>query len=101
MKQNVRPDELAGLCTTCDHAGSCAYLARTEGPIWSCEEFDDSGQASPGPTMTTRPSLVRRTVEPPRVEPGTLMGLCGNCEKRSFCALPGVREGAWFCEEYR
>jgi hypothetical protein len=101
MKQDLRTYEREGLCMTCGHAGGCAYLARTEGPIWSCEEFDDSGQATPGPVMTAAPRPSWPTTEPARAEAGELFGLCRNCESRSFCKLPGAREGVMFCEEYR
>jgi hypothetical protein len=108
MKDDLRPYELErvparefldGLCMTCDHADSCAHLARTEGPIWCCEEFDDSGPAA-GAAAEPRPR--RPMVEPDRRLPdGEPLGLCRNCENRSSCALPGAREGVWFCEEYR
>jgi hypothetical protein len=100
MKQDLRPYALEGLFMTCDHAASCAYLARTEGPIWRCEEFDDSGRAAPGPVMRAEPRPSRPTVEPVSAEPAPLLGLCRNCEHRSYCRLPGAREGVLFCEEY-
>jgi hypothetical protein len=101
MKQDLRPYGLEGLCMTCDHAATCGYLARTEGPIWRCEEFDDSGQATPGQMMPAEPQLRRAPVELVRGVSGEPIGLCLNCDNRSFCGLPGVREGVWFCEEYR
>jgi hypothetical protein len=101
MKQDLRTYEPEGLCMTCDHAGGCVYLARTEGPIWSCEEFDDSGQAHPGPSMTAAPRSSRPGTELARTEGRELFGLCRNCENRSSCALPSAREGVLFCEEYR
>jgi hypothetical protein len=101
MKQDLRPYQLEGLCMTCDHAHSCAYLARTEGPIWSCEEFDDSGRAVPGPVIVTD-ARPRATAETARSQPGGQpLGLCLNCENRPSCTLPGAREGVLFCEEYR
>jgi len=102
MKQDLRPYALEGLCMTCDHAHSCAYLARTEGPIWCCEEFDDSGRAVPGAVIMAEPRRRRPAVEPARSQPaGEPLGLCRNCENRSSCGLPGASEGVWFCEEYR
>ena len=102
MKQDIRPLELQGLCMTCDHAHGCGYLARTEGPIWSCEEFDDSGKAAPGAVIVAEPRPQRPTVAVVRSQPvGEPLGLCRNCENRSSCGLPGAREGVWFCEEYR
>ena len=86
---------------TCNHAGSCSYLARTEGPIWRCEEFDDSGQAHPGPLLAVASRSGRPTAPLVRTERVTPLGLCVNCENRSHCGLPGAREGVWFCEEYR
>lgn len=34
-------NEVSGLCMTCNHAGSCVFLANASCSIWSCEEFDD------------------------------------------------------------
>lgn len=101
MKQDLRPYGLEGLCLTCDHAGTCGYLARTEGPIWSCEEFDDSGRATPGPAVAAAPRPSRPAGDLVSLDHGKPLGLCSNCEDRSFCRLPGAQEGVWFCEEYR
>jgi len=84
---------------TCNHAGSCGYGARTDGPIWRCEEFDDSGPVATGPAATPRPR--RPATEPARAGSGAPQGLCCNCDSRSFCSLHATREEVLFCEEYR
>jgi hypothetical protein len=99
MKQDIRRYELEGLCMTCNHAGSCGYLAVTEGPIWRCEEFDDSepvsaaGAARPHPPRPPA-DLLSDASRGPR-------GLCCNCDNRSFCGFPKTQDEVLFCEEYR
>ena len=101
MKQDIRQIEFEGLCMTCDHAGSCGYVARTEGPIWRCEEFDDSGP------ITTRIAAAaeRRTpwqaTDSLRDGSGGTQGLCCNCDNQPVCGLHGAGEDVWYCEEYR
>jgi hypothetical protein len=101
MKQNARQYEFDGLCMTCNQARFCGYLARTEGPIWRCEEFDDSGPleastatvvASDTPTPAAE-SLVSESSEKPR-------GLCVNCDNLPTCGLPKDERGVLYCEEY-
>jgi len=101
MKQDIRPHEFEGLCMTCDHAGSCGYVASTEGPIWRCEEFSDSGPITAPEAGATRPHpppLVADSLPDASRRP---RGLCCNCDSRSFCSLHGTREEVFFCEEYR
>ena len=99
MKQDSEAYQPRGLCMTCNEAGSCGYLARTEGPIWRCEEFDDSGPLTPGPAATLRPHPP--AAEPPRTGSGAPQGLCCNCDNRSFCGFHETREEVLYCEEYR
>jgi hypothetical protein len=101
MKQDFKPYEIEGLCMTCVHAGSCGYLARTEGPIWRCEEFDDSGPRTTSPGTPAMPPLRETVRESPPDEPGRFLGLCCNCDNRSSCGFFGAREAILFCEEYR
>lgn len=93
----IRP---TGICTTCRHAQSCAYLGREGQPIWHCEEFDDSGDAevdiTPPWSMPEPP--VKRPVAA-AVTPS--MGICSNCELRTTCRLHVLPGGIWHCEEYR
>ncbi len=98
MKQDIRTHESEGLCMTCNHAGFCGYLARTEGPIWRCEEFDDSGPVEA--SSETRPHPPRPRVDP---LPNSLrgpQGLCCNCDNRSSCGFSESQEEVVFCEEY-
>jgi hypothetical protein len=101
MKQNAERYDPRGLCRTCNHAGTCTYLARTEGPIWRCEEFDDSGPA--GAVAPDVLVLDARGFGAPRVPPDQekgSRGLCCNCDNRSTCRLAGAERVVWFCEEY-
>lgn len=96
MKQDIRRYELEGLCMTCSLAASCGYLARTEGPIWRCEEFDDSGPVDPSTATRTQPPR-------PQVDPDVLRGprgLCSNCDNRSSCGFTETQEEIMYCEEY-
>ena len=95
MKEDIRTYESEGLCMTCNHAGSCGYLAGTEGPIWRCEEFDDSGPVGES-TMRARPP--RSHVKP--AVPRGPRGLCCNCDNRSSCGFTDTQEEVVFCEEY-
>jgi hypothetical protein len=101
MKRTAERYDPTGLCMTCNQAGSCSYLARTEGPIWHCEEFDDSGPVEAGGADVVVPDArvqAARPVPPDREEEPS--GLCCNCDNRSTCRLPGAEGGVWFCEEY-
>ena len=96
MKQDIRTYENEGLCMTCNHAGSCGYLARTEGPIWRCEEFDDSG---PVEVTTATPTRPPRAQANPELSRGP-RGLCCNCDNQSSCGFTQTQEEVVFCEEY-
>jgi hypothetical protein len=101
MKQTAERYDPRGLCMTCNQAGFCSYLARTEGPIWRCEEFDDSGPAGVGLAEVVVASAREQAA--PRLPPDReerARGLCCNCDHRSTCRLPGAEVGVWFCEEY-
>jgi hypothetical protein len=85
---------------TCNQATSCSYLARTEGPIWRCEEFDDSGPAAAVADVFVPGAGGETAQHEPRGREEGLRGLCTNCDNRSSCRLPGAEMGVWFCEEY-
>ena len=53
----------SGLCMTCNHAGSCVYLANANRSIWCCEEFDDRPPVSVPQEKThqTPPDLTVET----------------------------------------
>jgi hypothetical protein len=86
-----RPD-LSGLCTTCNHTGTCMYLLRRNPPVWRCEEFDDKSPARVTLTLT-KGTLERGATH--------IAGLCANCDELPTCALPRAGTGVWHCEEYR
>ena len=93
------PDpEASGLCRTCHHAGSCAYLFQATAPVHQCELFDD------GPPVASDTRKVRLVEVEPVADlltssPGA--GLCLNCDNRQNCLLPRAPGGVWHCEEYR
>lgn len=101
MKQDAKQYEFAGLCMTCNQAWSCGYLARTEGPIWRCEEFDDSGPIEASGAAVVVPDTVTQAAEPLEHESSAKpQGLCVNCDNLSACGLPKDERGVLYCEEY-
>lgn len=58
----MNSNELTGLCMTCNHAESCAYLTNAISSVWTCEEFDDR------PACTTLEGDIRKTQSQPAIE---------------------------------
>ena len=85
----VTPED--GLCVTCNQVSHCMH--RGHGPVWRCEEFDDSTAVRGQPELRTTPPAPERVA-------GRTTGICCNCEHRSTCALPAPEGGVWHCEEY-
>jgi hypothetical protein len=107
MKPNVERYELKGLCVTCNHAGFCLELARETGPIWHCEQFDDSVPATSrldaSAGTATPEEGARRTSTAQSAKPAPDMvppGLCANCKNLPTCCFPKSEAGVWHCEEY-
>ncbi|HEB83500.1 MAG TPA: hypothetical protein ENI92_00720 [Bacteroidetes bacterium] len=90
--------KLKGLCMTCNHAGTCSYLARADGPIWHCEEFDDSGPAG-NESANPVPPALEADPQPAGTNEGPL-GICSNCAHLADCTFPKPPGGVWYCEEY-
>jgi hypothetical protein len=93
--------ESLGLCSTCNNAPGCYYLAR-RGPALFCELFD--GYAPPAERSAgaraawpAAASPARRAVEE---EAAQFSGLCVNCEHRRTCTSPKPEGGVWHCENY-
>lgn len=81
------------ICTTCIHAKTCIYYARSRYPVLFCEEFSTGLPA-------VKPVSKGRTGEK-RDHKLKARGLCANCELRETCTFPDKETGVWYCEEYR
>ncbi len=98
MYPNVERYELKGLCMTCNHAGFCADLARSQTPVWRCEEFDDRE-----PTALRESALRSEAPREPRGPAWSgvaASGLCSNCANLSMCRFPREEVDVLHCEEY-
>jgi len=84
-----------GVCTTCRHLERCLFVKAARQPIWSCEEFDDSGAAS---ADTARPVMQP---QPANLGEGQPEGLCADCDVRSDCAKRRPGEAVTECADYR
>ncbi len=102
MNADAERPALRGLCITCNHFPSCMFATRAKGPIWFCEEFDDSGPMRTGPLAATLLTFPANVVNVQSIElSGTRLDLCSNCDERPTCAFPKPESGVWHCEEYR
>lgn len=101
MNLYVERYPLRGLCMTCNHAAFCMHLARAEGAIWRCEEFDDSGPRGASVAAIVGPEQTTQTAEASQPDlPDNPRGLCGNCDNLPTCRFPKAKSGVWHCEEY-
>ena len=92
-----RQSKSLGICSTCNYAKSCVYLARATSPIWHCDEFDDyipPVNALSAHKSTATNHSVANAPNPP-------LGLCCNCDNFATCMLPKPEGGVWHCEEYK
>jgi hypothetical protein len=87
---------LKTLCMTCNHAEHCTYKNRSEGLVWYCEEFDDSG---PPGSLTLDKVAEKESSVTAAKEPVSL-GICSNCRHLKTCKLSKAICGVWHCEEY-
>ena len=85
-----------GLCSTCNHAAECIYLASAAVPIWRCEDFDD--HVAPAALDSSVAMEVQNDTRPARPVPA---GICSNCDNLGTCMYPKPEGGIWRCEEYR
>jgi hypothetical protein len=93
IEYNFSENISESICTTCIHAKTCIYYARSRYPVMFCEEFS-SGSAALKTAVEVRgkDSSVSKT---------NARGLCANCELRDTCTFPDKETGVWYCEEYR
>jgi hypothetical protein len=86
--------DVTGICATCNHKAQCVLRAGFRGPIFYCEEFDDTC----GLTIKKRSSAAEES-DAGGQRTG-LIGLCAYCERGGRCSLSGTPGGVWHCEEY-
>lgn len=93
---------LKDLCSTCIHEPTCVRRAGQSGPIWFCEEFDDSQPASKVrqvPSSGKRKSMSAGGNSNIKIG-NRALGLCSNCKNRDTCTYPRPNGGVWHCEDY-
>lgn len=90
-------EQLAGLCTTCNHAKGCAFRRDPTRPVVYCDEFD-SYVAPEVEEQATRSESAPTAAD--LNEWDQYKGLCVNCENRQDCAIRNKEIGVWHCEEY-
>lgn len=82
-----------GLCATCDHVQGCLFSKAARRPMWHCDEFFSSTQA----TWQRRPQDP--ALPGPILAPESL-GLCSDCGRQNRCALRHSGRTILECEEY-
>jgi len=90
---------LAGLCTTCETASTCAFPKYEGQPIIFCEEFDGYQRNGHVENPDVQAILAYVNVKPRAGK--VLNGICSNCEINQSCVFPKAEGGIWHCEEYR
>lgn len=87
-----------GLCSTCDLANICTLPPRQKAQhVAHCEEFDKGYTVD---LPLSKKDFFPYNEEETEENPVSFLGLCRNCEKRSFCTLAKPLSGIWHCEEY-
>jgi len=91
----LRSLELKGICGVCALDGTCDRAEQPPPPVAKCERFEpDPDRVCEAITAFLETRIGGESDAPPR------MGLCVNCEHRSYCTLPAREGGIWHCEEY-
>lgn len=88
----------AGICATCGKHLECMYLKHARGPVWFCEEFDESGENELEDESV--PAARKMEAQLDSDQRNAKEGLCANCENGRRCVLRRP-EGTLYCEEYR
>ena len=94
----VKLIQVSGICTGCRHAQGCTYPRHPGQPVLQCEEFEEVAREMEEPIEA--PRTMREATPAEAAAPGTLMGLCRNCENRLTCTYPKPAGGVWHCDEY-
>ena len=94
--------QLKGICATCIHAPTCAYVETPDHPKMYCEQFESE---LPAVMKTTDASGIKSVPAALQKESETIrqarsLGLCANCIHRETCVFPRPEGGVWHCEEY-
>jgi len=87
----------AGLCVTCNNAGTCVHRKRRGTDAIYCETFDDYVPSNGRGPKKAAPVVVMTKVAE---GPAKARGLCLNCAHRDACKLSIPETGVWHCEEY-
>lgn len=90
--------EIREICTSCNHADGCNH--RDRGPIWNCEDFDDSGPAFLEPSLGEKQAWAQAMLAAVATTDRVTLGICSNCVELPTCGLPRATGGVWHCEQY-
>jgi len=91
-KMNIKH---SGLCSTCNNAPGCAFIADPQRPRLQCEEFDNY--------TVVKKELIENSVlsKIDKKDEEEYTGICSNCLDLKVCTFPKPEGGIWHCEEYR
>jgi hypothetical protein len=99
-KLKKRDESKSGICVTCIHTESCAFLKGQTGPIWECGEFTTGLNTISRSKAHSRPAKsTQGDAADEGDSPDKLSGLCVNCVHNKACAFI-KSEGVWHCENY-
>jgi hypothetical protein len=89
-----------GVCSACIHELVCAHPRDLERPPLQCAEFEIGYRPSDKLEVAGPDGAADAPLNSP-ARPGSLKGLCVNCDERETCSYPKPEGGVWRCEEYR
>lgn len=87
----------AGLCVTCNNAGTCVHRKRRGADAIYCETFDDYVPRNGNGAKEAAHVVVMTKIAAASAD---TKGLCLNCIHRDACKLSKPDTGVWHCEEY-
>ena len=100
MEPKHTADQL-GICATCVRMEFCTSKKTWVGPVFYCEEFDNSGTSSPVSELKTPPLSTDESADSAaREKTEFIKGICINCNAREYCGYRTSKEVVWYCEEY-
>jgi hypothetical protein len=89
--------EYLGVCFSCNQMKTCTSRKGFRGPVFYCEEFDDT---SPAHKETVPATTGEHEDTRARCVATAAIGLCADCGNRASCSLSNTPGGIWHCEEY-
>jgi hypothetical protein len=92
--------EQRSLCSSCKHAGDCAFQKERQKPAFYCEEFEIDTRPLEEKAEKEKPSPAI-SIDVGETDSDQFIGLCSNCANRKTCAFPKPEGGVWHCEEYQ